>query len=139
MTRINLVEPEQLTDKHLLAEYKELPRIFTAVRKLVGQGKTPDDVDISEEYVLGTGHCKFFYNKLRWLGARYTSLYVELKVRGFNLDDSLYLSVLSEAGCLPLSWQGNYKPSPEEIYLNMARLAKRSKIDRVLDELKEEN
>jgi len=28
MTRINLINPEKLTDQHLLAVYRELPRIF---------------------------------------------------------------------------------------------------------------
>lgn len=32
MTRINLLPPAQLADQHLIAEYRELPRIFTLVK-----------------------------------------------------------------------------------------------------------
>ena len=31
MTRINTMPPEHLTDQHLFAEYRELPRIFALV------------------------------------------------------------------------------------------------------------
>lgn len=55
MTRINCVPVEELTDKHLLAEYRELPRIFNLARAVE---------DAPTEYVLGTGHMKFFYDKL---------------------------------------------------------------------------
>lgn len=34
MTRINVVPVTELTDKHLLAEYRELPRIFGASKKM---------------------------------------------------------------------------------------------------------
>lgn len=135
MTRINLVEPNQLTDKHLMAEYRELPRIFTAVLKLQEQGKTPADVDIPEHYVLGKGHMKFFYNKILWLENRYSLLYHELKQRMFDLDINLYLSVLAKSGNIDAHWYGNYQPYPEDIYLNMIRLCKRTKIASVLKEL----
>lgn len=29
MTRINVVDPRDLTDEHLFAEWRELPRVFT--------------------------------------------------------------------------------------------------------------
>ena len=138
MTRINLVEPSQLTNKHLMAEYRELPCIFTAVLKLQEQGKTPADVDIPDSYVLGKGHVKFFYNKIGWLRVRYQLLYVELQDRGFNLNHDLMLSVLLHSESLS-SWYGTYyQPKPEDIYLNMARLCKRSNITKVLEELDED-
>jgi len=137
MTRINLVEPHQLTDKHLMAEYRELPRIFTAVLKLQEQGKTPADVDIPDQYVLGQGHMKFFYDKTFWLEKRYEQLYSELRQRGFNLDINLYLSVLAHSGNIAPCWYGTYQPKPEDIYLNMVRLCKRSKIPSVLEEFNE--
>ena len=135
MTRINLVTPAYLTDKHLLAEYRELPRIFTAVRKLMNQGKTPYDVDIPAQYVLGNGHCKFFYNKIQWLYDRFCLLKKELDVRNFNIDENMYSSIIKDVDDISLSWKGRFKPSPEEIYLNMARLAKRGNIEKVNEEL----
>ena len=137
MTRINLVEPHQLTDKHLMAEYRELPRIFTAVLKLQEQGKTPADVDIPDHYVLGQGHMKFFYNKLSWLHSRYINLYEELLKRGFDLNLMLFKSILNSTMPLDIKWFNDYQPSPEDIYLNMIRLCKRSNLPAVLEELNE--
>lgn len=135
MTRINLVDPKVLTNQHLMAEYRELPRIFTAVKKLQDDGKFPCDVEIPESYVLGAGHMKFFYNKLHWLYLRYVDLYHELINRNFSLDINIYESVCK--GVIPIypSWWKDYSPTPEDIYLNMARLAKRSKIDKVIEEI----
>lgn len=140
MTRINLVHPSQLTDAHLLAEYKELPRVFTAVRKHLDAGKTHDDFDIPYQYVLGKGHVTFFYDKVSWLWQRYCSLGQELRVRGFTLNQKMINSICDSVSDLELDMYGiwrniHYTPTPEEIYLNMARLAKRSKITKVLDEL----
>ena len=136
MTRINLVLPHQLTNKHLMAEYRELPRIFTAVRKLEAQGKTPKDVDIPERYVLGKGHAKFFYNKIGWLAQRHASIYRELvEQRGFILDPTLFAYIHRSARSIRTQWFGPYEPTPEEIYLNMARLCIRSGLDTVTDEL----
>lgn len=136
MTRINLVEPQQLTDKHLMAEYRELPRIFTAVLKLQEQGKTPADVDIPDHYVLGKGHMKFFYNKIAWLRDRYARLHHELQERGFDLDLNLFASVIDSSAKIDYAWHGRrWQPYPEEIYLNMIRLCKRSRVASVLKEL----
>ena len=136
MTRINLVDPSQLTDKHLMAEYRELPRIFTAVKKL--EGLPPEFV--SKTYILGTGHCKFFYDKIGWLYHRYDSLYAELVKRKYNLDYDMFSNILNGAAALmknPL-YCVDYQPTPEEIYLNMARIVKRSNLPNVIIEAKSE-
>lgn len=150
MTRINLIHPSQLTDKHLLAEYRELPRVFTAVRKLVyvpsprvgdGWEKFKNSNQISDSYVLGVGHVMFFYNKLPWLLKRYRSICYELRTnRGASLSKDIYPSVTKDAqsliDSLKLDMLEDWQPSPEEMYLNMARICKRSKIEKVLNELK---
>ncbi|MDP8033838.1 pyrimidine dimer DNA glycosylase/endonuclease V [Pasteurella atlantica] len=115
MTRINVVSPTELCDQHLLAEFRELTRIPNAVAKgkynLVGM---PDD------YKLGTGHVRFFFNKLRFLKKRYQDLYEECKARQFNVkyiwsenlpeDDSLWL---------------DYIPTVNAIEVNRARILER--------------
>jgi len=135
MTRINLVEPHQLTDKHLMAEYRELPRIFTAVLKLQAHRKTPADVTIPDHYVLGTDHMKFFYNKIVWLRRRYVLLQKELTSRGFNLDENLFHKICIGVAHIDNNWCNDYTPRPEDIYLNMVRLCKRSNIPSVAEEL----
>lgn len=80
MTRINsAIFPNNLTDQHLIAELRELPRIFTAVKKRIEQNKSFDD--IPKEFCLGTGHTKFFYNKLKFLIDRYCFLKYEYYLR----------------------------------------------------------
>ena len=37
MTRINLLPPSQLADQHLIAEWRELPRIFGLVKKKLAE------------------------------------------------------------------------------------------------------
>jgi deoxyribonuclease (pyrimidine dimer) len=71
MTRINAgIRPAELVDQHLLAELREIKRIPNVVK----QGKAKLD-GIPERFSLGTGHVRFFYNKLGYLLRRYRSLY----------------------------------------------------------------
>ena len=51
MTRINLINPEKLTDQHLLAEYRELPRIFWIVRKKISENK---EIKVWKKYKIFT-------------------------------------------------------------------------------------
>ena len=83
MTRINAgIPPARLSDKHLLAEHREIKRIPNQISKgryrLEGQ---------PEKFCLGTGHVKFFYDKLGYLHTRYQLLYRECKLRGFKVQD----------------------------------------------------
>ena len=136
MTRINTVDPKMLSNPHLLAEFRELPRIFTAIYKKIDQGISPEDLDIPENYKLGTGHVMFFMNKADWLRGRYMKLYEELDSRNFNLNEDLYNSILIKSFSICGKWSVHWTPNPEDHYLNMARLARRSKMDNVLEELK---
>ena len=83
MTRINVgIPPAELTDKHLLAEHREIKRIPNCIAK----GKYNME-GIPEKFKLGTGHVKFFYNKLLYLKKRYIRLYEECIKRGFNVQN----------------------------------------------------
>lgn len=139
MTRINVVPTHCLSDKHLLAEYRELPRVFTAVKKLTEEGRWKT-YDIPYKYKLGTGHVKFFYNKLEWLLARYFLLMRELRRRNVKLNLELYGTISNNAArliqSLPSSQQiQGWKPTPEDMYLNMARLVKRSNFEEAKEEM----
>ena len=131
MTRINVILPKLLSDKHLLAEYRELPRIFTAVKKL---DKKPDD--IPEHYVLGKGHCKFFYDKSKYLFNRYHDIAKDLHLRGFKINWDLVYKIRRDAIKEIPHWSWNdWNPTHEDYYLNMARICKRSNFKLVLDEI----
>ena len=68
----------ELSDQHLLAEARELPRIFKIAYK------NPDIKNIPTEYKMGTGHVIFFKDKLQFISNRYRELIKELKSRMIN-------------------------------------------------------
>lgn len=82
MTRINVAIPvEELVDRHLLAEAREIKRIPNVVsRGRYNLKNTP------KEFTLGKGHVAFFYNKLLYLKNRYEDIYKECKLRNFNVS-----------------------------------------------------
>lgn len=83
MTRINVgVKPIELTDRHLMAEHREIKRIPNQIKK----GAYVMD-GIPNHFKLGTGHVKFFYNKLKYLHERYKLLYNECIRRKFDVTN----------------------------------------------------
>lgn len=80
MTRINCIPVSELTDKHLLAEYRELPRVFKLARLARGN----EEATWPKEYTLGRGHVLFFYDKLKYCLGRQIQLYDEMMNRGFK-------------------------------------------------------
>ena len=119
MTRINLsVPPEKLTDKHLLAEHREIVRIPNCVRK--GRYSMKDQPD---QFTLGKGHVKFFYDKLGYLRLRYESIYTEAKTRGFNVT---YFGDAFEG--LDSSLMGNYLPTKRDREIIKERLVSKDVI-----------
>ena len=81
MTRINVgVKPQELNDRHLMAEHREIKRIPNTIKS--GRAII---LDIPKQFTLGTGHVKFFYNKLEYLRKRYEELYKECVERKFNV------------------------------------------------------
>lgn len=125
MTRINVVPPSELTDQHLMAEYRELPRIFTETRKRIAKGLAPGDIDAPDAYRLGAGHCKFFMLRCGWLRKRYTDLCAELLRRGYNLNAAMFYAIRTAADALPPEWCGDYVPTAEAISINRERIALR--------------
>lgn len=83
MTRINLVQPTELTDQHLIAEYRET-RLLTALmrRSFAATGYNKDK--IPKQFTLNTGHVTFFKDKGLYISKRYQALIDEMRVRGFD-------------------------------------------------------
>mgnify|MGYP003628240942 CR=1 FL=1 len=125
MTRINIVEPEQLTKQHLLAEYRELPRVFTHVLKAIESGKTLDDFNIPDKYTVGKGHVTFFYGKCKYLIMRWEKIVNLLTQYGYDLSQDFIDKTVSNYDAIPVEYAYDYTPTPEEIYLNMYRIANR--------------
>lgn len=116
MTRINLISTKKLADQHLMAEYRELPRIFTYVKKY----GIPDNNDIPDKYKFGKGHIKFFSNKLKFLSDRYSKIVDELKRRNFDISFEELKPFCYEL--LDSNKQIKYQPTKEEIDTSKKRI-----------------
>ena len=87
MTRINIVHPSELTDQHLIAEYREIFMVGSSLQRSI-KSKNWNPKDIPIKFTLNTGHVKFFYDKGKYLFKRYDELRIEMKARGMNPDDT---------------------------------------------------
>jgi deoxyribonuclease (pyrimidine dimer) len=121
MTRINVVPVNELTDRHLLAEYRELPRVYRLARRWWDRG-CPGELPLT--YTMGEGHVRFFYNKLLWVFNRHHELYGECLRRGFNVqpprkgpDSGFEMS--------PLALFNNWKPTITAKAVNQSRICER--------------
>lgn len=123
MTRINCVPPTELTVKHLVAEYRELPRVFGLVRLAIVRGEAPDDPRNPTAYTLGKGHIRFFYARLGYLSKRQQALVDEMRRRGYQ---PTFVETEQLAAGLPPEWCCDWEPTQEALALNRARIAKRS-------------
>ena len=86
MTRINIISPSELTDQHLIAEYREITMVPAALNRTLKSKAGFIKNRISKNYTLNTGHVYFFYDKGLYLNKRYDKLVDEMKSRGFNPD-----------------------------------------------------
>lgn len=116
MTRINAGIPvKQLTDKHLMAEHRELKRIPNVVSRGRYNLKTAP-----KEFTLGKGHVSFFYDKLGYLKERYIELYNECRARGFNVQN--YVNSWND---VPIELMGSYTPTDRDRQIVAERIADR--------------
>lgn len=121
MTRVNVVKPEELNNKMLVAEAHEITRVFGLARKaqfdiMKGKRKVPT------EYTLGTGHVLFFYPRLKFIADRYESLVLEMKARGYKPNPIPREELL--AGINPKLYN-DYQPTAEAIAVNRQRIQER--------------
>ena len=72
---------------------------------------------IPERFKLGTGHVKFFYNKLLYLKNRYVKLYNECVNRGFNVQN--YIGAWDN---VPEELMNNYKPTYKDRLIIQERI-----------------
>ena len=106
MTRINTIEPELLTDQHLIAEWRELPRVFALARPAP---------DAPKAYTLGTGHVRFFFERTGYLSRRQAALIAECLSRGFAIR---YTTAPAPVPGL----DGDWEPDALAIEVNRERL-----------------
>lgn len=121
MTRVNVVPVSELHPKHLVAEYREIVRVFALVRNRLVKGPINKAV-IPPKYVLGAGHVTFFFDKLQFILERYHQLVNEMLTRGYN-PNPIVDSFLVEG--IEKSFFGNYEPTEEALALNRQRILDR--------------
>jgi hypothetical protein len=93
MTRINAgIEPADLVDQHLTAEYREIIRIPNVLNKTSKDKIKSSLKKQPTEFKLGTGHVLFFYTRIKYLHDRFISLKAEMDHRGIlnNIDDECF-------------------------------------------------
>ena len=117
MTRINCVPPEELSRQHLLAEYRELPRVFKLAEKAFLSGKP---LKAPDQYTLGVGHVKFFYKRLRYCKNRFHALCGEMIRRKYKPQYADVPEVM-----LDKDWWQDWVPDSAAIELNRQRILER--------------
>lgn len=119
MTRINCIPVEELSTPHLVAEYRELPRVFALAQRAWERGRCSQP----DAYTLGKGHVVFFYTRLGYLAKRHAQLIDEMKRRGYK---PAYSPITRESyPAIPAVLWGDWEPTPEAMQSNRARIAER--------------
>ena len=119
MTRINVVDPATLSRQHLVAEYRELPRIFAL--SYAAQQRGEDPATHPQEYTLGKGHVKFFYTRLGWLTKRFHALVAEMLKRGYNPTYQTTPEFAHKA-----DWMQDWEPTADAVRINTDRINERN-------------
>lgn len=122
MTRINTIDPRDLTDEWLLAEWRELPRVVNELEK---HPKRFNIKDIPEQFKLDTGHVKFFRNKLLYLAKRHREIKRELKRRGIKHDKKIRVELHYLAPYIKMLACNDWKASPRDHDILIERLQER--------------
>lgn len=101
MVRINLINPKNLSDQHLIAEYNEILMLFGYVKRFSKIDEIP------KNYCLGKGHIKFFKNKLLYLKKRHELIKKEMQTRNFKTNITINLKAFDKI--LVNDWTPNKK------------------------------
>ncbi len=86
MTRINIIPVSELTDQHLIAEYREITMVPAALNRTLNSKIGFQKEKVKKKFTLNSGHVYFFYDKGKYLNNRYKEIIDEMKKRGFSPD-----------------------------------------------------
>lgn len=120
MTRVNVINVYELSDQHLIAEYRELPR---CVKQNISIVNAPS------LYCLGKGHMKFCRCHILFLLDRYNKICEELLYRGFKISYMAQdLIQWAKDNINNYHILKNYVPRDEDIALNKNRLIEKYRL-----------
>lgn len=120
MTRINCVPVGELHSKHLVAEYRELPRVFRLAEGHWAKHQSAPP-KAPPQYSLGRGHVLFFYTRLGYCSERVHQLVAEMDRRGFRALFRTPPDVL-----VPAEWMALWYPTAEALNVNRERIKQRA-------------
>lgn len=116
--RINCIDVSDLADQHLRAEWVEFLMLGPYIKRSTNS-KNGLVLSKSKKYILGTGHARFFYDKLTYVENRYKEIASEMNRRGFKANPSLCLNEF------PKSLFNDWTPTEEDKITNLKRIVKR--------------
>ena len=122
MTRINTIPVSELTRQHLIAEYREIGRIFDVACRAEQRGYTPKTYKIPVDFCLGTGHVKFFTDKLVFIENRFNDLVLEMQNRGYNPQ---FTSLAGKKRPKNPDWYNDWQPTEKSQSLIRKRILER--------------
>jgi len=119
MTRINIIDPAELYDQHLMAERKEILQLCGSLRRSLASSRGVNISRIPSKFTLNRGHVLFFYDKGYYLHQRFRAVTKEMIKRGFNPDQS----ILFPATLWPSHLYNDWSPSNEDEAIIRFRIA----------------
>ena len=122
MTRINIIPVKELTDQHLIAEYREIFMVGSALQRSLNS-KSWNPKKIPNKFTLNKGHVMFFYDKGKYLFKRYDEIREELKKRNFKLDEHRHFKISQ----FPIEYFNDWEPTDEDQKLIRQRIEERIK------------
>jgi len=117
MTRINIVPPKELSDQHLVAEYREIFMVGPALQRSLKSSRF-NVQRIPKTYTLGQGHVMFFYDKGCYLQKRYCSLRDQMISRGMKPNPSRVFDINK----FPQPFRRDWVPSANELQIARERI-----------------
>lgn len=116
MARVNVgVDPKYLSDQHLLAEAVEILMVVGALKKQNFTIKKPTP----NSFKLGTGHIRFFWDKILFLDRRLSLVKTELNARQMQANHSINLSEI------PVELLNDWSPEEKDLLLLKERITSR--------------
>lgn len=120
MTRINIIPPKELSDQHLVAEYREIFMVGPSLQRSLRSNKWNKN-RIPKKYTLGKGHVMFFYDKGIYLKERYKELRNEMLLRGMNPNEKRIFII----DHFPNEYRNNWVPNSNDFQIIRERIQER--------------
>lgn len=117
MTRVNLVDPDILTDQHIVAERLELTWVLKSAQRSLNGIR---GLYVHPKFVLGTGHVSFFHDKLKYIKDRFYDITYEMKHRGMVTNHPW-----PDDSWVPYHMWKSYTPSEDDLYIIKQRIFER--------------